>query len=211
MEATVIKHVLTTLGKGIVILLAVLFMIRWLGCGNDHVEVETYDNSQLLAKMKSDSMTIVNLMQEQYEDSLKTLASKRSEDSIKVIADRNEKLYKGSAKRVRELIALGICDTVIIKVALNDCDSTIASKNKLIAQKDSTYDRVNEELSTVKEELGISKGMVSTAQTIIKNQVSDYKALEKDSKKALKKQKAKTIVTIILASIVEGLTIFSLR
>jgi hypothetical protein len=211
MEAALIKHSLITIAKGIVILLAVLFVIRWFGCSNDEVEVKTYDNSQYFAKMKSDSMTIVNLMQERYEDSLKTLASKRSEDSIKVIADKNEKLYKGFAKRVRELIALGICDTVVVKVALNDCDSTITSKNKLIAQKDSTYEKVNKELTTVKEELSINKEMVTTAKTIIKNQEDDYKALGKDSKKALRKEKAKTIGAIILASVVEVLTIFSLK
>jgi hypothetical protein len=150
-------------------------------------------------------------MQERYQDSLNTIASKRSEDSIKVIADKNEKLYRSSSKRVRELLARGICDTILIKIAMNDCDSTIKSKNNLLAQKDSTNKSVNEELSTVKEELVISKGMVVTAQTIIKNQAEDYKTLEKESKKALRKQKIKTIGAIIVASITEVLTIFALK
>jgi hypothetical protein len=94
---------------------------------------------------------------------------------------------------------------------MNDCDSTIKSKNNLLAQKDSTNKSVNEELSTVKEELVISKGMVVTAQTIIKNQAEDYKTLEKESKKALRKQKIKTIGAIIVASITEVLTIFALK
>lgn len=210
MEAALIKHSLITIGKGIVILLALAFIFtRFGGCDNK-IEVEKHNNSQYFAKMKSDSMTIINLMQERYDDSLKTLASKRSEDSIKVVADKNEKLYRSSSKRVRELLALGICDTVFINTALNDCDSTINSKNKLIAQKDSTNKSINKELSTVKEELGVSKGMVATAQTIIKNQSDDYETLKGKSNKALKKEKRKTIGAIILASIIEGLTIFGL-
>lgn len=211
MEAALIKHSLITIGKGIVILLALAFIFtRFGGCDNK-IEVEKHDNSQYFAKMKSDSMTIISLMQERYDDSLKTLASKRSEDSIKIVADKNEKLYRSSSKRVRELLALGICDTVFINTALNDCDSTIKSKDALLAQKDSTNKSVNKELSTVKEELEVSKGMVVTAQTIIKNQAEDYKTLEKESKKALRKQKFKTIGTVIIASITEVLTIFALK
>jgi hypothetical protein len=211
METALIKHSLITIGKGIVILLALAFIFtRFGGCDNK-IEVVKNDNSQYFAKMKSDSMTIVNLMQERYNDSLKTLASKRSEDSIKVIADKNERLYRSSSKRVRELLARGICDTVVIKVALNNCDSTIKSKDVLLAQKDSTNKSVNEELSTVKEELGVSKGMVATAQTIIKNQAEDYKTLEKESKKALRKQKFKTVGVIILATLTQFLTIFALK
>jgi len=211
MEASLVKYWSGLILKGIVILLALAFIFtRFGGCDNK-IEVAKTDNSKYFAKMKSDSMTIINLMQERYEDSLKTLASKRAEDSIKVVADKNEKLYRSSAKKVRELIALGICDTVFIKVALNDCDSTIKSKDALLAQKDSTNKSVNNELSKAKEELGVSKGMVESAKTIIKNQDTDYKALEKDSKKALRKQKFKTIGAIIVASITEVLTIFALK
>jgi predicted RND superfamily exporter protein len=211
MEAALIKHSLITIGKGIIILLALTFIFtRFGGCDNK-IEVAKTDNSQYFAKMKSDSMTIINLMQERYEDSLKTLASKRAEDSIKVVADKNEKLYRSSSKRVRELLARGICDTTLIQVAFNDCDSTIKSKDNLLAQKDSTNKSINEELGTVKEELGISKSMVATAQTIIKNQAEDYKVLEKDSKKALRKQKVKTVGVIILATLTQFLTIFALR
>jgi predicted RND superfamily exporter protein len=211
MEAALIKHSLITIGKGIVTLLALAFIFtRFGGCDNK-IEVAKTDNSQYFAKMKSDSMIIINLMQERYEDSLKTLASKRAEDSIKVVADKNEKLYRSSSKRVRELLARGICDTTLIQVAFNDCDSTIKSKDSLLAQKDSTNKSINEELGTVKEELGISKSMVAMAQTIIKNQAEDYKILEKESKKVLRKQKIKTIGAIIVASITEVLTIFALR
>ena len=211
METALIKHSSITIGKGIIILLALAFIFtRFGGCDNK-IEVAKTDNSRYFAKMKSDSMTIINLMQERCNDSLKTLASKRAEDSIKVVADKNEKLYRNSSKRVRELLARSICDTVLIEVAMNDCDSTIKSKDALLAQKDSTNKSVNEELSTVKEELGVSKGMVSTAQTIIKNQAEDYKTLEKESKKALRKQKVKTVGVIILATLTQFLTIFTLK
>lgn len=211
MEASLVKYWSGLILKGIVILLALAFIFsKFGGCDNKIIE-DKHDNSQYFAKMKSDSMTIVNLMQERYEDSLKTLASKRSEDSLKVLADKNERLYRGSAKKVRELIALGICDTVVVKVALNDCDSTIKSKDKLMAQKDSTYNKAQEEMADVKQELGISKSMVVTAQTIIKNQADDYNALEKDSKKALRKQKVKTFGAIFLATLTEVLTIFALK
>lgn len=198
------------LGKIFLLILGIALFLWGKSCG-DKIEVAKSDNSIYFAKMKSDSIKIIRLMQERHEDSLKTVASKHAEDSLKVIADKNEKLYRSSSKIVRELLARGICDTVLIEVAMNDCDSTIKSKDALLAQKDSTNKSVNEELSTVKEELGVSKGMVVTAQTIIKNQEEDYKNLEKESKKDLRKQEAKTIGAIILASIIEGLTIFGLK
>lgn len=211
MDKSEIKHWLGLIGKGIVILLALAFIFTRLGGCDNNITVEKHDNSQYFAKMKSDSLIIVSLMEKQYQDSLKTVASKRSEDSLKVIADNNEKLYRNSSKKVRELLARGICDTLLVVETINACDSVIKSKDALISQKDSTYNRVQEELSTVKEELVVSKSTVVTAQTIIKNQAEDYKNLEKDSKKALRKQKVKTIGAIILASIVEGLTIFALK
>ena len=100
---------------------------------------------------------------------------------------------------------------MLVVETINACDSLIKSKDALISQKDSTYNRVQEELSTVKEELVVSKSMVVTAQTIIKNQADDYKTLEKESKKALRKQKVKTVGVIILATITEVLTIFALK
>lgn len=211
MENTLIKHSLITLVKGIVILLAILFIISNFGGCNDEIIAYKHDNSSLFAKMKSDSLKLIAYEDKRIKDSLNTLASKHSEDSLKVIADKNEKLYRSSSKRVRELLALGICDTVLVIETINACDSTIDSKDRLIAQKDSTYDKVQEELSTVKEELGISKEMVVSAKTIIKNQAEDYKTLEKESKKALRKQKFKTIGAVIVASITEVLTIFALK
>lgn len=211
MDKSEIKHWSGIVLKGIIILLALAFIFtRFGGCHNS-ITVEKHDNSQYLSKMKSDSLIIVSLMEKQYQDSLKTVASKRSEDSLKVIADKNEKLYRNSSKKVRELLARGICDTVLVVETINACDSVIKSKNALISQKDSTYNRVQEELSTVKEELVVSKSMVVTAQTIIKNQAEDYKTLEKESKKALRKQKVKTFLSNAFWGLAEALTIFALK
>lgn len=197
--------------KVAVILLALAFIFSKFGGCDNNITVEKHGDSQYLSKMKSDSLIIVSLMEKKYQDSLKTVASKRSEDSIKVIADRNEKLYKSSSRKVRELLARGIYDTVLVVETINACDSTIKSKDDLIAQKDLTYNRVQEELSTVKEELVVSKSMVVTAQTIIKNQAEDYKTLEKESKKALRKQKVKTFLSNAFWGLAEALTIFALK
>lgn len=211
MDKSEIKHWSGIVLKGIIILLALAFIFtRFGGCDNN-ITVEKHDNSQYFKKMKSDSLIIVSLMEKKYQDSLKTVASKLSEDSLKVVADKNYILYRNSSKKVRELLSKGIYDTVLVVETINACDSVIKSKDDLIAQKDSTYNRVQEELSTVKEELGVSKSMVVTAQTIIKNQADDYKTLEKESKKALRKQKVKTVGVIILATITEVLTIFALK
>lgn len=211
MDQTVIKHWSGIILKGIVILLALAFIFSKFGGCDNNITVEKHDNSQYLSKMKSDSLIIVSLMEKQYQDSLKTVASKRSEDSLKVIVDKNEKLYRNSSKKVRELLARGICDTLLVVETINACDSVIKSKNALISQKDSTYNRIQEELSTVKEELVISKSMVVTAQTIIKNQAEDYKTLEKESKKALRKQKVKTFLSNAFWGLAEVLTIFALK
>jgi predicted RND superfamily exporter protein len=211
MEQSIIKHWSGIVLKGIIILLALAFIFtRFGGCHNS-ITVEKHDNSQYFKKMKSDSLIIVSLMEKKYQDSLKTVASKRSEDSIKVIADRNEKLYKSLSKKIKALFIKGICDTVLVIETIDACDSVIKSKDALISQKDSTYNRVQEELSTVKEELGVSKSMVVTAQTIIKNQAEDYKTLEKDSKKALRKQKVKTFLSNAFWGLAEALTIFALK
>ena len=80
-----------------------------------------------------------------------------------------------------------------------------------MASKDSTNQVLIDENEVLKEDNVLQKGMVETARTIIKNQAEDYKALEKESKKALRKQKIKTIGAIIVASITEVLTIFVLK
>jgi hypothetical protein len=206
-----IKYILSVTLKVIVVTLAFLFILTKCGGCDSKIVVPKHDNSALFAKMKSDSIKIIKLEEEQKQDSLKTIASKQSEDSIKVVADKYTKLYKNSSKRVRDLLARGICDTVEITIALNNCDSTIESKDRLLAQKDSTYESINEELINVKEQNGILKSEVKTAKTIISNQAEDYKTLEKTSKKELRKQKIKTIGVIVVSALVEALTIFALK
>lgn len=206
-----LKYISVTTLKVFVLVLAFLFVLTKCGGCDNNIIAPKHDNSQYFAKIKSDSLKIAKLEEKQKEDSLKTIASKQPEDSIKIVADKYTKLYKNSSKKVRELLAMGICDTVEITIALNNCDSTIKSKDELLAQKDTTYNRVNEELNTVKEQLSITKGMVVTAKTIIKNQSEDYKTLEKTSKKELRKQKIKTIGVIIVSALAEALTIFALK
>ena len=178
---------------------------------SDKQTVDIIDNAKYFDKLKSDSLLIVELTNKRHQDSINVLHSKIKEDSLRVISDKYHSLYNNSSKKVRELLKLGICDTVLIEVVMNDCDSTIKSKDKLLAQKDSTNTKLGIELNTTKEELNVSKGMVVAAKTIIANQETNYKTLEESSKKEMKKQKRKTIGAIIIASVTEVLTIFALK
>jgi hypothetical protein len=211
MEAALIKHSLITIGKGIVILLALAFIFtRFGGCGNK-IQIAKTDNSQYLAKMKADS--IKSLANDIKIKSLeaKLAVKERSEDSLVTLAYDNQKKADKSAKTVRDLIKKGVCDTVEVLIALNDCDSVKQADNRALASKDSTNQVLKEENIILKEDNVLQKGMVASARIILKNQAEDYKILEKKSKKALRKQKIKTIGAIIVASITEVLTIFALR
>lgn len=197
--------------QGVVVLLACLFVFRYCGGCDNNIEVKKSNNDSLFLVMRYDSLLSVKLMETSYQDSLNTLASKHKEDSLKTLIVKFEGLYRKSSKAVREQIAEGICDTNLVKIALNDCDSSNVSKDRLIAQKDTTIERLETELEDTKQDLAVNKGMVVFARTIIKNQADDYKELEKESKKALRKQKIKTIGVIILATLTEVLTIFALK
>ncbi len=211
MEAALVKHSIITIGKGIVILLALAFIFTRFGGCNNKIEVEKHDNSIYFAKMKADSIkSLAN------DIKIKALEAKlaikeRAEDSLVTLAYNTQKKADKSAKTVRDLIKKGVCDTVEVLIALNDCDSVKQADNRALASKDSTNQALREANETLKEDNILQKGMVESARIILKNQAEDYKTLEKDSKKALRKQKAKTIGAIILASIVEGLTIFGLK
>tara|TARA_R110000822_G_scaffold67329_3_gene164039 strand:+ start:7490 stop:8125 length:636 start_codon:yes stop_codon:yes gene_type:complete len=211
MEIALIKHSLITIGKGIVILLALAFIFTRFGGCDDKIEVVKTDNSMYFAKMKADSIkSLAN------DIKIKSLEAKltikeRSEDSLVTLAYDNQRKADKSAKKVRDLIKKGVCDTVEILIALNDCDSVKLADNRAMASKDSTNQVLIDENEVLKEDNVLQKGMVETARTIIKNQAEDYKALEKESKKALRKQKIKTIGAIIVASITEVLTIFVLK
>ena len=53
--------------------------------------------------------------------------------------------------------------------------------------------------------------MVVTAKTIIKNQAEDYKTLEKESKKALRKQKVKTFLSNAFLGISKSFNYFRFK
>lgn len=211
MEITLVKYWSSIAVKGIVITLACLFVFRYCGGCDNHIVAPKTDNSHLFAKMKSDSLIIVSLMEKSYQDSLKVHASKLKEDSLIEIKDKFEVLYRKSSKVVREEMSEGILDTNSVKVALNDCDSLNISNQKVISQKDSTNNALSAELETVKEEKVVLTSENETARIIINNLMNDNKSLEKESKKALRRQKIKTIGVIILATLTEALTIFALK
>ena len=211
MEAVLVKHSLITICKGIVILLALAFIFtRFGGCDNK-IQIAKTDNSIYFAKMKADS--IKSLANDIKIKSLeaKLAVKERSEDSLVTLAYNTQKIADKSAKKVRDLIKKGVCDTVEVLIALNDCDSVKQADNRAMASKDSTNNVLKEENSILKEDNILQKGMVSAARIILKNQSDDYKSLEKESKKALRKQKIKTIGVIILATLTEALTIFALK
>lgn len=211
MEIALIKHSIITIGKVLVIVLALLYIISKFGGCKDKIIVDQIDNSSLIAKMKSDSLLIVKFKEKRTLDSIAIVESKHKEDSLKKVKDKYAYLYHNACKVVYDQIHAGICDTVSVKLAIKQCDSVIVSFNGLVAQKDTTIKRLEVEVYNVKQENIVLKDMVSSAQTIIKNQAEDYKTLEKESKKALRKQKVKTVGVIILATLTEALTIFALK
>lgn len=211
MDKSTAKHIAGFVLKSIVILLALAFIFtRFGGCDNK-IQVAKTDNSQYFAKMKADSIkSLAN------DIKIKSLEAKlkvyeRRDDSLVTLAYNTQKKADKSAKTVRDLIKKGVCDTVEVLIALNDCDSVKQADNRAMASKDSTNQVLRDENTVLKEDNQLQKGMVESARIILKNQAEDYKVLEKKSKKALRKQKAKTIGAIILASIVEGLTILGLK
>lgn len=211
MEAVLVKHSMITIGKGIVILLALAFIFtRFGGCDNK-IEVAKTDNTIYFAKMKADSIkSLAN------DIKIKSLEAKlaikeRAEDSLVTLAYNAQKKADKSAKTVRYLIKKGVCDTVEVLIALNDCDSVKQADNRALVSKDSTNQALRDENIVLKEDNVLQKGMVESARIILKNQAEDYKTLEKESKKALRKQKAKTILANVFWGLVEGLTIFALK
>ncbi len=211
MDKSTVKYVSGLILKWIVITLACLFLFRYCGGCDNHIIAPKTDNSIYFAKMKADS--IKSLANDIKIKSLevKLAIKERSEDSLVKLAYVTQKKANKSANTVRDLIKKGVCDTVEVLIALNDCDSVKQADNRVMASKDSTNQVLRDENKVLKEDNDLQKGIVTAARIILKNQADDYKSLEKESKKVLRRQKAKTIGVIILASIVEGLTIFGLR
>jgi len=211
MDKSTVKHISGLILKGIVITLACLFVFRYCGGCDNNIEVEKSNNDSLFLAMRYDSLLSLELSKVRYQDSINILASKYKEDSLNKLVTKFEVLYRKSSKTVREQISEGICDTNSVKIALDDCEGWHKVAEMIIAQKDTTIKLLEVELEHTKEDLNINKGIVTAARIILKNQADDYKALEKSSKKALKRQKIKTGLAIIGGAIVEGLTIFVLK
>lgn len=197
METSLIKYSLITIAKLLVILLAILFVLTKCGGCDDKIESTKTDNSQLLAKIKIDSLKLVVLETKLYNPELKN-------DSLTVVKEKVKLVYLKSSKDVRNEIKQGIYDTVKVLVALNNCDSLIKSDSTLLAVKDTT-------IKILKQTIDVQKDVIDINNEIIVNKDKDYTELEKSSKKALRKQKFKTVVAIVGAVIIEVLTILALK
>lgn len=197
METSLVKYSLITIAKVLVILLAILFVLTKCGGCGDKIESIKTDNSHLLAKIKIDSLKLVVLETKLHNSEFKN-------DSLTVVKEKVKLVYLKSSKDVRNEIKQGICDTVKVLIALNDCDSLIKSDSTLLAIKDTT-------IKILKQTLDVQKDVIDINNEIIVNKDKDYTELEKSSKKALRKQKFKTVVTIVGTVIIEALTIFALK
>lgn len=181
----------------IVLILALLFVLTKCGGCDNKIEVVKTDNTALFAKIKSDSLELLKLND-------KLVTSEAKTDSLMNAKGKAATSYSNSSKGVRDDIKKGKCDTVKVNIALNDCDSLNKVNDRIISQKDSTE-------TTLKEANKLLTEDNATLKIVVKNLSGDYKALEKTSKKALRKQKFKTVVAIIGGVIVEVLTIFALK
>ena len=197
METSLVKYSLITIAKVLVIVLAILFVLTKCGGCDDKIESIKTDNSQLLAKIKVDSLKLIVLETKLHNSEFKN-------DSLTVVKEKVKLVYLKSSKDVRNDIKQGICDTVKVLIALNDCDSLIKSDSTLLAIKDTT-------IKILKQTLDVQKDVIDINNEIIVNKDKDYTELEKSSKKSLRKQKFKTVVTIVGAVIIETLTIFALK
>ncbi len=211
MDKSTARHVAELIVKGIVITLACLFVFRYCGGCDNNIEVTKTDNSIYFAKMKADSIKSLEKDRKMLALEVKLAIKERSEDSLVKLAHKNQNKADKSAKTVRDLIKKGVCDTVEVLIALNDCDSVKQADNRAMASKDSTNQVLRDENITLKEDNVLQKGMVESARIILKNQSDDSKVLEKESKKQLRIQKFKTVVAIIGGVVIEALTIFALK
>lgn len=187
METSTLKYATLTIFKGIIITLAFLFILTKCG-GYDNKIIDT--NKTLFAKIKNDSLILTILAKD-------LTTSERINDSLTLVKSKAEIVYIKSSSTVRTEIKQGICDTVKVLVALNNCDSVIAYSNLLIAQKDTT-------INILKSTVATQNDMMTISRNIINNQ-------DKSFRKSIRKQKVKTVMVIIGATILEGLTIFALR
>lgn len=198
MEASVLKHFLVIGAKGLIVILAFLFVLtKCGGCSNDLKFADNHVNDSLNKLINFSAIKVKQL------ESYLTLEKAKS-DSLTTLNSKLVKRYKSASKNVRNSVKEGVCDTVEVLIALNACDSVIYSNNKLLSTKDSIIniqDRI----------IGEQASMVDASRTIINNQRDEIIENEKIAKKALRRQKFKTIGVITVATIGQVLTIFALK
>lgn len=198
MEASVLKHFLVIGAKALIVALAFLFILtKCGGCDNKIKFADNHVNDSLNKLINLSAIKVKQL------ESYLTLEKAKS-DSLTAVKGKVEIRYAKSSKSVREDIKEGFCDTSKVLIALNDCDSLVKENNSLLSTKDSIIniqDRI----------IGEQASMVDASRTIINNQRDEIIENEKIAKKALRRQKFKTIGVITVAAIGQVLTILALK
>jgi len=198
MEASVLKNFLVIGAKALIVALAFLFILtKCGGCDNKIKFADSHINDSLNKLINFSTVKVKQL------ESYLTLEKQKS-DSLTAVKNKVEIRYVKSSKSVREDIKEGFCDTSKVLIALNDCDSLVKENNSLLSTKDSIIniqDRI----------IGEQASMVNASRTIINNQRDEIIENEKIAKKALRRQKFKTIGVITVAAIGQVLTIFALK
>lgn len=211
MELTLIKNSIMTIFKGLVLLLAFLFILtKCTSCIKEPQISDSKTIDSLIIKNRQDSIKLITLDSKLHEVELKSLQSENKADSLMNQKKIDEKKYRNLVASLRADLLKGKCDTFAILTVLNQCDSVINEDNRVIAQKDSVISNKDSVLEIVKEENTILKGMVDTSRNIIKEKDNQIAELEKKSKKALRKQKWITRLVIVADAIKDGLLIFGL-
>jgi hypothetical protein len=211
MSIKIDNELLKKIGKAIILILALICIVQ--NCSGDKVEVDTKmtDTSVYFAKMKADSIKYLALEKKYAEKELEVIASKHREDSLKKVSDKNYKSYVAAKNGVKDDFGRGICDTVKIKEAFNQCDTVISGKDREIAQKDTTINKLEDEKKIWSDQKEALKGEVEAARTIIKVQADDNKALQKEIKHTKRKHKIKTVLATIGVALENALLIFALK
>lgn len=207
-----IKKIITTTFKGLVLLLAFLFILsKCTSCGDIEVKYDNKKVDSLNNKIKQDSLRVVNLEHKLVIFEEKAAKSEMKADSLMNQKKIEERKYRNMVASLREDLLKGKCDTFAILTVLNQCDSTIEADNRVIASKDSVIANKDSVISVVKEENTVLKGMVDTSREVIKEKDNNITELENTLKKTKRRNKIKTALIIIADVIKDGLLIFALK
>lgn len=191
------KKIIINIGKGLVLLLAFLFILtKCASCGNE-VVVKKSNNDSLFSRMKADSLKILELQSKLLLSEVKNKAL----DSAKLIIENK---YQIASKKLRNKIKIGICDTFEVVKVLNECDSVIDANHEVISQRDSS-------IAILKEITKEQADEIAAARQVIKNKDSDIENLEKALKKTKRRNKIKTALIIIGDVAKDVLLIFALK